>query len=461
MINWQDTGLPNPATFSLQHLASTIRRRMDSGHTLQRSRFTKDFETARISFDLGPGEFRVWKGVWKHLLTNGVDWLNMDLPVGGLDVLTPSKVRFISEYRHRYLQFDNVRITVSIEFFEVETISEGDLALIISGIEPTVPYTTEGVAYIFQQIEGEIPYAKITETSTGAYSATSSTTQDLTQSTPSTATFDAMLTTGEIGFRIDAWSCVSDSDNTPAGLLYTMDVVNPTGTEPHLLNVDLRKSPSLKEVILDDATQMSTFRGTLGSSDRTFDLQNRKFLNKVIIEDAPILTTINIEHPDTVDTLTPLSLELRDLYGVTSLNLSGWFFDLEIWDMTALSGVLDLSGIEAANDVSSWNIRNNNILTTISLPIGELYQLTAEQNPLLSTITSQGTDTISMKIVFIRNTIFSHDSLIVLIDAMLDPTDINNPFPDAVINFFGTPAASNITQPTIDAAAAKNITLSY
>jgi hypothetical protein len=80
---------------------------------------------------------------------------------------------------------------------------------------------------------------------------------------------------------------------------------------------------------------------------------------------------------------------------------------------------------------------------------------------LFSSVTNSGTDTIKVFEMYFGTTQIDEDSLIELIDCILDPTDLSNPFASSTILFAGTPAASNITAPTIAAAAAKNITLTY
>ena len=76
-------------------------------------------------------------------------------------------------------------------------------------------------------------------------------------------------------------------------------------------------------------------------------------------------------------------------------------------------------------------------------------------------LSSNGTDTLHLESVTLTNTELTEASLVTLIDAMSDPTDLSNPFATSTISFAGTPADTNITAPTIAAAAAKNITLVY
>ena len=39
MINWNDTTLPNPATLSVKNKSQNLRKKMESGRTVQRNRW--------------------------------------------------------------------------------------------------------------------------------------------------------------------------------------------------------------------------------------------------------------------------------------------------------------------------------------------------------------------------------------------------------------------------------------
>ena len=131
MIDWNDTTLPNPAAITVKNLSQNIRKKTESGRTLQRARWSTPLEEGTVTFSFLKEQFQIFKGVWKHYLRNGNDWFFIDLPVGGAQVLTQCQVRFVSDFTYKYRNIGSVAVQAKIEFYEVETINELELLNLI------------------------------------------------------------------------------------------------------------------------------------------------------------------------------------------------------------------------------------------------------------------------------------------------------------------------------------------
>lgn len=138
MIDWNDTNLPNPATLSVTNKSQNLRKKMESGRTVQRQRWSTPLEEGTVNFSFLKEQFQIFKGVWKHYLRNGNDWFFIDLPVGGAQVLTQCQVKFVSDFTYKYRSIGSVAVQAKIEFKEVETIDELELANLINVGELTV-----------------------------------------------------------------------------------------------------------------------------------------------------------------------------------------------------------------------------------------------------------------------------------------------------------------------------------
>lgn len=138
MINWNDTTLPNPATLSVKNKSQNLRKKMESGRTVQRNRWSTPLEEGTVAFSFLKEQFQIFKGVWKHYLKNGNDWFLIDLPVGGAQVLTQCQVKFVSDFTYKYRSIGSVAVQASIEFYEVETINELELGNLIDVGELTI-----------------------------------------------------------------------------------------------------------------------------------------------------------------------------------------------------------------------------------------------------------------------------------------------------------------------------------
>jgi hypothetical protein len=403
--------------------------------------------------------------VWKHILTNGTDWFFMDLPIGGINVLTSAQVRFVSPFSERYRTHDNHDISVDIEFFEVDTISESDLAIIISGVEPTVPYTTEGIGLLWQQVEGEIPYGLVTTTSTGAFAAVDGTQED--QGVTNTIIhFDAIASNGELSHRVDCWSCISSIDNTPAGQLQNFSMLTSDTPQPHLVNIDIRKAPSLVRVVINHPVQGVTFRGTSGSADRTFDLQNRDKLQFVQVSGCPLLTQINIAHPETQSTIEPSEVVISTLVSLSGISVSGWFKLFTIRRCDGVNGILELSNVDLDDDAETSVLHSMDGLTGVDLPSGVGLELFLAEDitgtdPCLNirTIGHAGDSTLALESLGLHSTDVDDTAIFNAITALLDPTDGSNPHATTTIVYTNTPAVGTLSAPTIALAVTKNITL--
>jgi len=131
MIDWNDTNLPNPATLSVTNKSQNLRKKMESGRTVQRQRWSTPLEEGTVNFSFLKEQFQIFKGVWKHYLRNGNDWFFIDLPVGGAQVLTQCQVKFVSDFSYKYRSIGSVAVQAKIEFKEVETINELELGNLI------------------------------------------------------------------------------------------------------------------------------------------------------------------------------------------------------------------------------------------------------------------------------------------------------------------------------------------
>lgn len=138
MIDWNDTNLPNPATLSVTNKSQNLRKKMESGRTVQRQRWSTPLEQGTVSFSFLKEQFQIFKGVWKHYLRNGNDWFLIDLPVGGTNILTQCQVKFVSDFTYKYRSIGSVAVQAKIEFYEVETIDELELRNLIDVGELTV-----------------------------------------------------------------------------------------------------------------------------------------------------------------------------------------------------------------------------------------------------------------------------------------------------------------------------------
>jgi hypothetical protein len=118
MIDWNDTTLPNPAAITVKNLSQNIRKKTESGRTLQRARWSTPLEEGTVTFSFLKQQFQIFKGVWKHYLRNGNDWFFIDLPVGGAQVLTQCQVRFVSDFTYKYRNIGSVAVQAKIEFYE-------------------------------------------------------------------------------------------------------------------------------------------------------------------------------------------------------------------------------------------------------------------------------------------------------------------------------------------------------
>jgi hypothetical protein len=254
---------------------------------------------------------------------------------------------------------------------------------------------------------------------------------------------------------------VSLASNVPAGLLTDVRLYNQfAAITPDLINLDLRKAPSLEWVQIENPEYTPLFRGTSGSTDRTFDLHNRNRLNSVRIGHAPIITTVNISHPQTVDTIEPTYISAISMTGMTSINLSGWCDGLFLNNMPAMGVLLDLSNMQMDSETNGVTLQETGSITTVSLPTGTMLIMKMDDGTdFIANITSQGTDTIRTQESFVRDSALDDAGIYALIDAFVDPTDLSNPFASTTINFTGTPAAGTLSAPTIALAASKNITL--
>ena len=119
-LEWTDTNLPLPSRLTVKNVSVASRKKMESGRTLQRLRYKSQFEEGSLSFVFLNEKFQIFKGVFEHYLTNGMDWFWINLPVGGTDKLTRCQVRFIDNYTWAYKSVDNVVVNAKIEFKQVE-----------------------------------------------------------------------------------------------------------------------------------------------------------------------------------------------------------------------------------------------------------------------------------------------------------------------------------------------------
>ena len=131
MIDWNDTNLPNPATLSVTNKSQNLRKKMESGRTVQRQRWSTPLEEGTVTFSFLKEQFQIFKGVWRHYLRNGIDSFLIDLPVGGSEVLTQCEVKFVSDFTYKYRSIGSVAVQAKIEFAEVETIDELELRNLI------------------------------------------------------------------------------------------------------------------------------------------------------------------------------------------------------------------------------------------------------------------------------------------------------------------------------------------
>lgn len=103
MITWPDSLKPS-VNYNVSVSTGAIRTKMDSGRIRQRRRFTISMRQIGVTWKLSDFEFGVFQSVYANLLNGGVDWFEINLPLG--DGIKPYKCRFVADsYQHKY---DNV-----------------------------------------------------------------------------------------------------------------------------------------------------------------------------------------------------------------------------------------------------------------------------------------------------------------------------------------------------------------
>lgn len=133
MFEWPENILPLPSfSFGVDAEFANIRSRMDSGRIRQRPRFTQEVEIATVRFELTRNEYAAFKAIWVNSINQGNDWFNMRLPIADGQHLTPSEVRFISDYKANYRPGGNWDISAMIEFKDTSSLSEVVTQVLIS-----------------------------------------------------------------------------------------------------------------------------------------------------------------------------------------------------------------------------------------------------------------------------------------------------------------------------------------
>lgn len=75
--------LPDPSVdFSGRNESSTVRTAMDSGRIRQRRRYTQDFRTCSVSWDLDDTQFSLFQAFVFYKASSGADWFIINLPQG-------------------------------------------------------------------------------------------------------------------------------------------------------------------------------------------------------------------------------------------------------------------------------------------------------------------------------------------------------------------------------------------
>lgn len=118
MITWPAaSSFPAPKVdFGVTVSTQTIRTKMDSGRTRQRSRFTRNMRQMSASWKLSDFERSVFQSIYASLLTNGADWFYMDLPLG--DGFKQFRVRFVADSyaeKHDSVMYWNVSARMETE----------------------------------------------------------------------------------------------------------------------------------------------------------------------------------------------------------------------------------------------------------------------------------------------------------------------------------------------------------
>ena len=128
MYIWEENLMPLPnSSFRVSNKSAVIRSQMDTGRFRQRRRFTDDFETATLTFNMLNDEYSMFKSVWKYELLNGSNWFKMRLPVGDGNILTEVEVRFTKNYSASYKAHTNWSVSAPIEFKDYAAITTAEL----------------------------------------------------------------------------------------------------------------------------------------------------------------------------------------------------------------------------------------------------------------------------------------------------------------------------------------------
>jgi len=360
MINWNDTRLPNPTTCNILHSGATIRSTVTTGRTLQRSRFTQEFENASVSFQLTSEEFQIWKGVWKHYLINGTEWFTMDLPVGGDDILTSCQVRFVTEWKHTYRSHDAVDISAQIEFFEVTVIDEIDLQELIGEINP--PYDDAGITLVFNDINTNIKVDF--EASNGFYAVrwwdgtieTSASGGLMTKACPTSS--------AGLLYRVDVWGCISLADTTQIGHLTTM--TEATQAENYV-RFNAEREPLMNSYFLEPAKNLI---GWDKSDTLTVKVApGGGAINDLRIGDMLYTKHVIIDATDysAAEFTTWFDGALSQKSALRTITILGQYLARDFHASNCdLRGVMDLSGITINAASNGFNLSGNPLLTGVN-----------------------------------------------------------------------------------------------
>jgi hypothetical protein len=368
MYNWDEDILPLASDkYQLSHDSNVLRKRMESGYTRQRRRYTTEFEAAGLAFDFTEEEYSIFKSTWFNRINAGADWFTMRLPLGDGNQLTLTTVRFTDDYKANYSTYGNWRVSAPIEFKTVVRISDLELANIEAG-GATIPYPDRGVSMFFNDNNPQSFFnstAVAFDSSSGFYAMQfwDGTVEIAASGSGISKTFPTYLTGAQ--YRVEAWSCISAVDSSPLGNLSKIGI-SQDGRSLNLSKFDTSRAVGLKEYGLLDVDNLEGFKTTselvipitAGMFDVVITGSTRS--NKITIDNSNGNTVGDIKFD------CGSSPGLRSVEVISAIPIPVYSLGFDNCDLT---GSLDLSNITASyagGNLSLQQFMLNPFLTSVT-----------------------------------------------------------------------------------------------
>ena len=96
---------------------------------------------------------------------------------------------------------------------------------------------------------------------------------------------------------------------------------------------------------------------------------------------------------------------------------------------------------------------------TLDMPYGLAPEINASSSSNLRNIQNQGSSSLILESANFASCDLDDAAIYGIVDAMVDPNDLSNPYASATVTHTGNPSSGTLSAPTIALAASKNITL--